>query len=200
MTRRWNLRDPLWLAALVSTLATGGAGPRAATAAAAVGRAGPATPDANRQELPDWIRVNREAGEVKLVVVAGKTDFNHRWNFNGYANGDATITVPQGYRVTLDFRNDDPAVPHSLGIGEREERYPPIFENPTPAFEGAFTSSPTSVTESTLPGEQETIAFTASRAGEYAMICYVPAHAATGMWIHFRVSADGEVGFEVSGP
>jgi uncharacterized cupredoxin-like copper-binding protein len=59
-----------------------------------------------------------------------------------------------------------------------------------------MSSGATSLTDSTKPGEQETISFTASLAGDYAMLCYVPAHAIAGMWIHFRVSAEGEVGFE----
>jgi uncharacterized cupredoxin-like copper-binding protein len=34
----------------------------------------------------------------------------------------------------------------------------------------------------------------ATTAGNYAMVCYVPGHAALGMWLYFDVSADGEAG------
>jgi uncharacterized cupredoxin-like copper-binding protein len=45
-----------------------------------------------------------------------------------------------------------------------------------------------------MPGESETITFTASQAGEYSLVCYVPGHAMIGMYVHFNVSADGEAG------
>jgi FtsP/CotA-like multicopper oxidase with cupredoxin domain len=162
-----------------------------------------ASADANRTlagaealQIPEWMKVDRNARLVQIEIVAGKTEFNNHWNFNGFAKGNATITVPEGYKVVIRFRNGDPSFPHSLGIGQRMEQFPPLFENPAPVFPGAMSSGATSLTDSTKPGEQETISFTASRAGDYAMLCYVPAHAIAGMWIHFRVSADGEVGFE----
>jgi uncharacterized cupredoxin-like copper-binding protein len=49
--------------------------------------------------------------------------------------------------------------------------------------------------ESTAPGGgAETITFTASTAGDYAIVCVIPAHALQGMWIGFEVSASGESG------
>ena len=68
----------------------------------------------------------------------------------------------------------------------------------TPVFEGAVTSNPTSMMDATMPGQEESITFVADAAGEYAMVCYIPGHAATGMYIYFNVSAEGEAG--VQGP
>jgi uncharacterized cupredoxin-like copper-binding protein len=48
--------------------------------------------------------------------------------------------------------------------------------------------------EATQPGASESISFTADAAGAYTLVCYIPAHAATGMWINFTVSADGAAG------
>ena len=67
---------------------------------------------------------------------------------------------------------------------------------PEAAFEGAISANPTSMTESTMPGEQEQITFIASTAGEYTVACFIPGHAATGMWIYFNVSADGTFGVQ----
>jgi sulfocyanin len=143
------------------------------------------------------MEIDRSANTVRLEIVAGASDPNNRWNFNGYARGQATITVPRGYEITIEFRNDDSDVPHSLGVGELpDSSFPPMFEDPQPVFEGAISASPTSMTESALPGESETVTFTADEAGEYALLCYIPAHAVTGMWIRFVVSGDGEAGFE----
>lgn len=144
---------------------------------------------------PGWMQVDHEAQTVRMEVVAGSDQTNNRWNFNGYANGNATVVVPEGYEVTIEFRNQDPANPHSLGIDSRTgPDWPATFQAPQPAFDGAITEGAASMTESTQPGESEEVSFTAERAGDYAMVCYVPAHAATGMWILFEVSADGEAG------
>jgi sulfocyanin len=143
--------------------------------------------------------IDLSAGTVRLEIAAGATDHNNRWNFNGYAEGQATITVPRGYEITIEFRNDDSDVPHSLGVGELpDSSFPPMFEDPEPVFDGAISSNPTSMTESTLPGQSETITFTADETGEYALLCYIPAHAVTGMWIRFVVSGEGEAGFETN--
>ena len=143
----------------------------------------------------DWIAVDEDARTVVIDLVAGSTDSNNRWNFNGYANGDATVVVPEGYTVTLNFENLDPVNYHSVGVLERAASYPAIFDQAVPVFDGAMTTNATSMTEATAPGGgTETISFTASAAGEYALVCPVPAHAVTGMWIGFEVSASGDSG------
>ena len=48
----------------------------------------------------------------------------------------------------------------------------------------------------TLSGASETLTFKAEKAGEYALICYIPAHAITGMWIGFTVSSEGKPGLQ----
>lgn len=152
----------------------------------------------SQEGLPDWMEVNDSKQTVSMEVVAASTSANSNWNFNGYANGNATITVPQGYEITIEFSNEDPAVAHSLGIGETRDRWPATFKAPDPVFEGAVTSNATSMSRATAPGSSETITFTADQAGEYAMICYIPGHATAGMWIYFTVSADGTAGFSAS--
>jgi D-aminopeptidase len=62
-----------------------------------------------------------------------------------------------------------------------------------PVFAGAISSEPTSMTESTLTGELEFFTFTASEAGEYRLVCYVPGHALAGMWVRFVVGDETTV-------
>lgn len=148
------------------------------------------------QSVPDWMQVDRKAETVQMEIIAGKTDANNNWNFNGYASGNARITVPRGYEITIDFVNQtENLVAHSLGIDETMESWPATFQKPEPVFEGAITSNPTSMADGTQPGESETIVFTASESGEYTMVCYIPGHATAGMWIYFTVSGEGDVGF-----
>ena len=166
----------------------------AATSAAALLLfvAGPLS--AQEVTTPDWMQVDHDAQTVTMEIVAGTTDENRSWNFNGYYDGNVEIVVPEGYEITIDFINEDPSNPHSLGIGEPAEgMYPPDLD-PTPVFEGAITRGATSKTRATQSGDSETITFTADTAGEYAMICYIQMHAAMGMWTYFTVSADGEAG------
>ncbi|UCG76501.1 MAG: cupredoxin domain-containing protein [Gemmatimonadota bacterium] len=148
--------------------------------------------------MPEWMSVDEAAKTVTLDIIAGKDDSNNRWNFNGYSRGNGTVVVPVGYNVVINFRNDDPNIAHSIGVDARTGNFPATFQDPQPVFAGAISPNPTSMQEATQPGDSATISFTADQAGDYSLVCYIPAHAATGMWIHFAVSAEGEAGFASS--
>ncbi len=159
------------------------------------GIATPADAAASDAMPADWIAVDDAARTVTIDLVAGETDANNRWNFNGHAAGEATVVVPAGYTVTVNFENRDPAHHHSVGVLARAASFPPYFDDTTPVFDGAITPNPTSMTESTAPGGgTASITFVASEAGEYALVCPVPANAVTGMWIGFEVSESGDSG------
>lgn len=138
--------------------------------------------------MPDWYQM--DGNNVTLDISAGLTDAGNYWNYNGFQNGELTITVPEGANVTIDFFNYDPQMPHSIGV-HRAFHSPPAFPAPTPVFDGAISANPTSMTQSTMPGgDSDTITFTASRAGEYTLVCHIPAHAISGHWVRFVVSPD----------
>lgn len=144
---------------------------------------------------PAWMSVDRETNSVEVDIVAGETESNDSWNYNGYAGGGGRITVPEGARVTIHFRNADDISPHSLVIADARDRYPDRFNGTDPAFEGAASEEPTKLEGATQPGASETISFMASESGDYALICYQPGHANGGHWIHFRVSGADSAGF-----
>ena len=147
--------------------------------------------------MPEWMTVDEEANTVTMDIVSGESDANNSWNFNGYHAGDnARIVVPQGAEVTINFTNQDELTPHSLGIDAQTSNFPATFQEVEPVFEGALTPGATSMSDATQTGETDTITFTASEAGDYAVVCYLPGHANQGMWIHFRVSAEGEAGVQ----
>lgn len=188
----------------MTALACGG-GDNAATQTADSGAANPcaanpcaanpcaANPCAG-MDMPDWFTIDEAAKTVMIDVSAGSTDANNHWNFNGYFEGNATIVVPEGYAVTINFTNSDPLTTHSIGVDAIRSEFPTVFDDPSPVFAGAISPNPTSMTDGTAPGQSATLTFTAGAAGEYSLLCYIPGHATTGMWINFTVSSDGSAG------
>lgn len=181
--------------ALMLTLASCGGGEPAADAPPAGGAPDAAEPAGGEATLtmPAWYQHDAGANAVTLDVVAGSTNANNYWNFNGYNGGNLTVVVPVGATVTIDFSNQDPNMAHSIGVASFTSS-PPAMLEPTPVFDGAITSNPSDMMNATANGESETITFTASTAGDYSLACYVAGHAVAGMWVHFRVSDAGEAG------
>lgn len=170
----------------------GGSQPAPSTAAPASGL--PAPPD-GPLTTPEWFSVDHDAQTVSVTLIAGETNANNYWNYNGATNGDLAITVPEGYTISVEQVNRDPNMAHSVGILALPENFmmPP---QPNPVFEGALSQNPTSMIDATMPGETEVIEFVAEQAGSYGLVCLIPGHAAVGMWIYFNVSGDGEAGVQ----
>ena len=187
------------LSLVVALAACGGGEPAETPAAeqpAAAPAAAPATPVMGEMTMPEWYHADDAAKTIHMTITAGLTDVKNHWNFNGATDGNMTITVPEGYAVTIELVNNDPVMAHSVGITTVTENFAVL--DPTPAFEGAITADPASMTGATLPGETESITFTAALAGSYTMACFIPGHAAVGMWVHFNVSADGTKGVQTA--
>jgi len=180
---------------LVAVLAACGGGEPAENAPEAAAAPQAAAPSLSEMTMPDWFHVDEANKMVHMTITAGLTDALNHWNFNGYVRGEATITVPEGYTVMIDLVNNDPAMAHSLGISTVTSGFGAMLDQ-TVAFEGAVTSDPASMTDATMPGETESIQFTATTAGEYSMACLIVGHAAVGMWVYFNVSADGSAGVQ----
>jgi uncharacterized cupredoxin-like copper-binding protein len=147
--------------------------------------------DMGAMSTPEWMTVDETAKTVTMDIRAGSSDVNNYWNFNGMYAGSGSITVPQGYAVTINFTNADPTQPHSLGIDEAQESWPATFDAPAPAFSGAMTADPT---VGTAPNGTATMTFTTDTAGDFTMVCYVPGHAVAGMSVPFNVPATGTPG------
>jgi Sulfocyanin (SoxE) domain len=145
--------------------------------------------------MPDWYTVDSSARTVHMDITAGLTPDNNHWNFKGATNGDLAITVPEGYRVDIKFTNADPNMAHSIGVSAETSNFA-VPPTPTPVFAGAISKNPGSMIDGTMPGQTETIAFVADKAGQYSLVCYVPGHTAVGMWLHFNVVAGGDAGVQ----
>ena len=143
--------------------------------------------------MPSWMKVDQNAKTVSMDIQGGKTATNNHWNFNGYANGDATITVPPGFKVTLDVSNHDPALAHSIGVDTRTGNFDATL-TPQPAFANAVSPDPSNPAGGIQPGKSTKVTFTADKPGHYSLVCYMPGHAVAGMWTHFDVSSTGKAG------
>ena len=193
MKKRFTLVSVLASTALIGC----GGGEPAQPPEATISSAPAAEPPAASREMtiPSWFQVDNEARTVSMTITAGSTNENNYWNFNGATKGAMTITVPEGYTVTVELVNDDPVMAHSLGISAETSSFSGA-PDPEPVFPGAVTSNPTSMIDSTMPGQRESIQFTVDQAGNYSMVCYIAGHALTGMWVYFNVSGDGSVGVQ----
>jgi len=122
-------------------------------------------------------------------LVAGFTAANNGFNFNGWSKGDVTVTVPTGWEFNLNLFNPT-ALPHSAMIVT-----PDVLKKGsgfTEALQGASTPNPTiGFTGDQVQHWVDPYGFIRlSVAGEYAVICAVPGHAAAGMYFNLSVKTD----------
>jgi hypothetical protein len=104
----------------------------------------PATqqPAAAQLTMPDWFQVDHDAQTVTMDITAGSTSANNYWNFNGYVGGEGLIVVPEGYEVTINFDNQDPAMAHSIGVDARLANFPANFSQPYAGLRGRHLREP----------------------------------------------------------
>jgi sulfocyanin len=140
-------------------------------------------PSVNPANVNASMRWDPATRSMTLPMVSGLNRNAGGWNFDGQARGSMTIVVPVGTKVTMPFYNQD-IVPHSLGVvaGSRTN----VPSQPTqPVFPGAATKN---FQQGIATNEGDTVTFTADKAGTYLIVCGVPGHAASGMWVVFQVS------------
>jgi len=162
--------------ACIVAVAVGAAAPVAARAQG--GTAAP-TPAVD----PSWLQVDTVTKTVTFQLVAGLTGLNGALNFNGFRDGELTLTVPLGWTVVMHFRNHDGMLPHSAEI------IPDTHPLPTGPVAPAFPRALTLRLDQGLISEQtDDIRFIADKGGSYLIFCGVPGHGAAGMWVRFEVS------------
>jgi len=132
-----------------------------------------------------WFAPGTQTVYVQLSAALGSS--NGGMNFNGGAGGAATITVPLGWKVRMKFLNLD-AIPHSAIVITNQQPLPAIPQ--TAAFGAAYTRD---LTGGLFTDQTDDMNFKAAPAGKYLLVCGVPGHGPSGMWIWFVVSADAKV-------
>jgi hypothetical protein len=129
----------------------------------------------------DFLRLGAEPKTVELIVVAVWNDENYGMNFNGYAKGNATYTIPKDWKVSVKYINPSP-IPHSLLVVEKDSLKK--IQMPEPYFKGAAVPD----FLKGLAYGTSTFTFVADEAGDYALACGFPAHALNGHWIALEIS------------
>jgi hypothetical protein len=160
-----------------ATAANGGA-PRtdsSATAAPAPSGPAPAATPAPAAADTQWLKWDPTTKTVTFRLVAGPFDFN------GYTNGGGTLTVPPVSQNVINFEQND-GTPHSAEIDSGAGPLPNSGGNP--AIPRAYTNK---VVEGLPQGAKDVMRFTAPDSGTYRIICGVPGHALSGMWIWYKV-------------
>jgi hypothetical protein len=104
--------------------------------------------------------------------------------FNGATDGKMTITVPQGWSVSVSDVNAT-SVAHSLVITAQGSTPLPATGF-TAAIAGASTTNPAA---GQARGTQR-FSFVANPVGNYLMVSGVSGQAAAGLWAHLDVSAN----------
>ncbi|MGH7707668.1 MAG: sulfocyanin-like copper-binding protein [Vulcanimicrobiaceae bacterium] len=157
----------------------------AALAAVVVALAPLAGRAATTQIHPSWMTVNAAKKSVHFVIKMAENGNNGTLNFNGYAHGEMTITVPTGWHVSMHVINAGAgAIPHSLEILPITESIPVQGSDP-PVFSGAETID---LTDGMPVNSSDDADFVAAKAGRYWMFCGVPDHGIGGMYDYFVVS------------
>ena len=97
--------------------------------------------------------------------------------FNGFGNGEATLTLPSKSNVVMNFIQDD-GTPHSAEVASGEGPIP--NSGGDPAIPRAYTRQ---MIAGLAQGETDVMRFTVPDSGRFRIICGVPGHPAAGMWI-----------------
>jgi hypothetical protein len=122
-----------------------------------------------------FLKFDAASNTVTFELVAGPFDFN------GFTSGGATLTVPPGSNNVMNFVQND-GTPHSAEIASGTGPVP--NSGGDPAIPRAYTNK---MIEGLPQGATDVLRFTAPDSGSYRIICGVPGHALSGMWIWFKV-------------
>lgn len=127
---------------------------------------------------PDqWLSYDAASNTVTFELIAGP------FAFNGYRDGEATLLVPSKATIVLNFVNKD-GTPHSAIVIPGDGAIP---NAPTdPAIQRAYTNK---VLEGLAQEGKDVMRFPVPDSGTYRIVCGVPGHALSGMWIWLKVDS-----------
>ncbi|HEX7336929.1 MAG TPA: sulfocyanin-like copper-binding protein [Gemmatimonadales bacterium] len=120
-----------------------------------------------------WLKYDAATNTVTFEVIGGPRGFE----FNGYSNGGATLTLPPKANVVMNFINKD-GTPHSAEVISGDGPIPNAAGDP--AIPRAYTNKALEG----LPQEaSDVMKFSVPERGKYRIFCGVPGHGLSGMWI-----------------
>jgi sulfocyanin len=129
-----------------------------------------------------WLEYDAATKTASFALVAGaQGGTGGPFNFNGYTNGSAALVVAPGTKVVVNFENQD-GTPHSAIVIAGDGPLPNIVGDA--AIPAANTRE---VIQGLAQGGKDVMRFTAPASGSYRIICGVPGHALSGMWIWLKI-------------
>jgi sulfocyanin len=128
-----------------------------------------------------WLSYDAGTKTVTFALDAGAPGTAGPFNFDGYTNGGATLVVPAGSSVVMNFVNMD-GTPHSAEVIADADPMPNMGGDP--AIPGAYTKD---LTQGLPQGGKDNMSFTAPASGSFRIFCGVPGHGLSGMWIRLKV-------------
>lgn len=141
---------------------------------------------ASAQRVNEYLTYDGRVRTARLSIVASLDASNNALNYNGMSEGGLEIEVPLGWKVQVNLVNAG-ELHHSALVIKREAEPPIVPANPV--FRGS-SIEPADV--GIVKSARDSMTFVAERAGTYALVCGVPAHAQLGMWIRFTVSGQAK--------
>ena len=135
----------------------------------------PATPPPAPAQTDEWVTYDAASNTVTFKLEAGP------FSFNGFSSGGGTLTVPPKSTVVMNFVQND-GTPHSAEVASGEGPLP--NSGGDPAIQRAYTNK---VVEGLPQGAKDVIRFQAPESGSYRIVCGVPGHALSGMWLWFKI-------------
>ncbi len=134
----------------------------------------------NPPDLSHYVRVDAADQSAVVILVAGYPAGDYQFNYNGYGSGALVLTVPVGWRVTVQCENHG-TVPNSCSVvKDRHDTGPidPHWSTPDP-------------TKGLDPGQSASFDFVPTQAGSFRIASLVGGNEASGMWADLEVTAGG---------
>jgi hypothetical protein len=132
-------------------------------------------PNASPAPGDEWLSYDVATNTVTFELIAGP------FTFNGYRDGGATLLVPSKATIVMKFVNKDGTAHSAIVIGG---------EGPIPGSPGdaAIPRAYTNKALEGLPQEaKDVMRFPVPESGTYRIVCGVPGHGLSGMWIWLKV-------------
>ena len=139
-----------------------------------------------RPPVGQFMRVDVARKAITLTLIAADGAGNNGFNFDDYGRGEMLVSVPAGWRVSVDCRNRSAYFSSCVVVAGPGAS--------APAFPGATTPRPLA---GIAPGASASFAFVASRTGSYRLASLVAGDEDARMWDVLEVSRGGRPSISV---